>query len=188
VQPGDPAPDLELLDQSGDLRRLSEFWQDRVALLIFWRHFGCGCGNIRAERLRREHDQYVAAGAEVVVIGQAEPERSAVYAERFGSVCPVLSDPDFAAYRAYGLLDGQLSQVMYDASEELRRGDHDAGARLAEERRAENRPLVDSPWQLPGEFVVDCAGTVRIAYRYQYCEDFPDRLVLATAIREAAAG
>jgi hypothetical protein len=44
---------------------------------------------------------------------------------------------------------------------------------------------VDSPWQLPGEFVVDRGGTIRLAYRYQYCEDFPDWLVLAAAIREA---
>jgi hypothetical protein len=98
----------------------------------------------------------------------------------------VLCDPALTAYRAYGLLDGLPAQVMYDAAEELRRGDADAGARLAEERREEGRPLVDSPWQLPGEFVVDQGGTIRLAYRYQYCEGFPDWLVLATAIREAA--
>jgi peroxiredoxin len=185
VQVGDRAPDLELEDTDGRIRRLSEFWDERPALVIFWRHYGCGCGNIRAERLRREHGQYVSAGANVVVVGQGEPERSAVYAERFARVCPVLCDPDFGAYRAYGLLDGLLPQVMYDSSDELRRGDFEAGARLSEERRGEGRPLVDSPWRLPGEFVVDAAGVIRLAYRYQYCEDFPDWLVLAAAIREA---
>jgi peroxiredoxin len=185
VQVGDPAPDLQLLDEHAAPRRLSEFWSDRPALLIFWRHYGCGCGNIRAERLRREHAQYTGAGASVVVIGQGEPERSAAYAARFDRVCPVLCDPDFTAYRAYGLLDGQLSQVMYDAPDELRRGDYEAGVRFAAERLDQGRPLVDSPWQLPGEFVVDRGGTIRLAYRYQYCEDFPDWLVLAAAIREA---
>jgi hypothetical protein len=39
---------------------------------------------------------------------------------------------------------------------------------------------------LPGEFVVDRAGVIRLAYRYQYCEDFPNPLVLTTAIQLTA--
>ncbi len=45
--------------------------------------------------------------------------------------------------------------------------------------------MVDSPRQLPGEFVVDADGIVRPAYRYQICEDYPNPLVLVAAIREA---
>jgi peroxiredoxin len=185
VQTGDPAPDLDRDDSAGAPRRLSEFWHGGTALVVFWRHFGCGCGNIRAERLRREYPRYAAAGARVVVVGQGEPERTAAYAERQRLPCPVLCDPDLEAYRAYGLLEGTPAQVMYDAADELRRGDQEAGLRLAEERHREGRPLVDSPWQLPGEFVVDSGGTIRLAHRYQYCENFPDPLVLLTAIREA---
>jgi hypothetical protein len=44
---GVPAPDLTLPDHSGRLRSLSEFWSDGPALLMFWRHFGCGCGVAR---------------------------------------------------------------------------------------------------------------------------------------------
>ena len=47
------------------------------------------------------------------------------------------------------------------------------------------RPLVDNSWLLPGEFVIDTSGIVQLAYRYNYCEDFPDYRVLTTAIREA---
>jgi hypothetical protein len=42
---------------------------------------------------------------------------------------------------------------------------------------------VDSPWQMPGEFVVDGDGIIRLAYRYQYCEDWPDPRVLTAAVR-----
>jgi hypothetical protein len=35
--------------------------------------------------------------------------------------------------------------------------------------------------------VIDRSGTVRLAYRYQYCEDFPNPLVLVAGIKEAAA-
>ena len=57
--------------------------------------------------------------------------------------------------------------------------------KLAEERRKLERPLVDNSWLLPGEFVVDRDGVVRLAYRYNYCENFPDPRVLTAAIREA---
>ena len=52
-------------------------------------------------------------------------------------------------------------------------------------RREQGRTLVDHPWLLPGEFVIDREGAIRLAYRYQYCEDFPNPLVLTTAIRLA---
>jgi hypothetical protein len=38
---------------------------------------------------------------------------------------------------------------------------------------------------LPGEFAVDREGVIRLAYRYQYCEDWPDPRVLTTALRLA---
>jgi hypothetical protein len=40
---GSNAPDLALLDETGAERQLSEFWADGQALIMFWRHFGCGC-------------------------------------------------------------------------------------------------------------------------------------------------
>ncbi len=56
------APDLVLLDHTGRQRTLSEFWADGPALLMFWRHFGCGCGFERARRLDAEIADYQAAG------------------------------------------------------------------------------------------------------------------------------
>lgn len=50
LQVGDQAPDFELLDDAGHPRSLRSLWRDRPALLLFWRHFGCGCGTARAER------------------------------------------------------------------------------------------------------------------------------------------
>ena len=76
LQVGDQAPDFELPDSMGRLRSLSDFWRQRPALVIFWRHFGCGCGVERAARLEADHAAFVEAGAEVVVIGQGEPARA----------------------------------------------------------------------------------------------------------------
>ena len=186
LQIGDPAPDFELPDSSGNIVHLSDFWRSGPALLLFWRHYGCSCGMRRAQRLASEYTEYVKAGANVVVIGQGEPERAALYASKNKIHGPVLCDPQFKVYEAYDLLEGQPSQVFFDASEELLRCDPEAGREFAKSRHKTDRALVDSPWQLPGEFVVDKTGTVRLAYRYQFCEDWPDPLVLLAAIRETS--
>jgi peroxiredoxin len=186
LQYGDAAPDLELRSTSGDPVRLSETWAHGPALLLFWRHFGCRCGMARGRALVAEYGSYIEAGATVVVIGQGEPERAAAYASKFKLPCPVLSDPARAAYAAFGLVEGTPSQILFDAPDAFLRCDYDAGVGLQDARRALGDPMVDSPWQLPGEFVIDGHGIVRLAYRYQHCEDYPNPSVLVAAIREAA--
>ncbi len=189
LQVGDRAPSFELPDSSGKVVELESFWSDRPALILFWRHYGCGCGIDRAHLLKEEHDGYTGAGANLVIIGQGEPPRAAAYAEKYDlPPVPILSDPEFRVYEAFGLVEGKESQILFDAPEEFLDRDYEAGVKLAEARREAGRPLVDNSWLLPGEFVVDRAGTVRLAYRYNYCEDFPDPRVLVAAIREAAIG
>lgn len=186
LQVGDKAPDSELPDSDGQVCKLSSYWQDRPALILFWRHYGCGCGIGRAGMLNNEYDAYVEAGANVFVIGQGEPERAAAYAKKYELPdIPILCDPEFKTYEEYGLVEGKPSQILFDAPEEFLDRNLEAGMKLAEERRMLKRPLVDNSWLLPGEFVVDREGVVRLAYRYNYCEDFPDYRVLTAAIREA---
>ncbi len=189
LQVGDRAPDFELPDSSGRLVKLSTYWKDRPALVLFWRHYGCGCGIDRAAMLKKEFSAYREAGANVLIIGQGEPERATAYAQKYElRDLPILCDPEFSSYEAYGLVEGKPSQILFDAPEEFLDRDLDAGMRLTEERRKLGRPLVDNSWLLPGEFVIDTSGSVRLAYRYNYCEDFPDYRVLTAAIREARLG
>jgi hypothetical protein len=54
---------------------------------------------------------------------------------------------------------------------------------LRDVRRASGRPLVDDPWQATAEFVVQPDGIVRLAYLYQYCDDFPDPRLFTMAAR-----
>jgi peroxiredoxin len=186
LQVGDDAPGFELPDAEGRTVQLSGFWGEKPALILFWRHYGCSCGIDRAGMLKNDYEMFKEAGAQVLIIGQGEPERAAAYAEKYDlPPIPILCDPDFMAYEAYGLVEGKPSQILFDAPDEFLDREFEAGESLAKERRDLGRPLVDNSWLLPGEFVIDRGGIVRLAYRYNYCEDFPDRRVLRAAVREA---
>lgn len=190
LQPGDPAPDLELDLASGGRAALSSFWAKSPAIIMFWRHFGCGCGTDRAQRLAAERVDYAAVGAGVVIVAQGEPDRAMAYAAKHAIEEPILCDPQFDAYEAYGVLDGGPAQIVFDAPEEYLRRERQPWDSLIAARREAGRPLVDSPWRLPAEFVIGTGGVVRLAFRYQYCEGFPDHRVLLAAVKEAqwAAG
>lgn len=187
-QPGDAAPDLEMVNaRTGLTQGLSEVWARKPALLLFWRHFGCSCGRDRSARLRAEHMGYVAAGARVVIIGQGEPERAVAYARANGIPDEVvlLCDPGETAYRSYGLLEGGPAEVLFDAPDEFLRCEPAAGDKLFEMRATQGMPMVDNPWLLPGEFVVATDGRLVSAYRFQYCEHWIDPRVNVAAIRYA---
>ena len=186
LQVGDAAPDVALPSSTGGEINLSSLWADGPALVLFWRHFGCSCGIDRAARLRDQYKDFVDAGCSVAIIGQGGVERSAAYATRNDIPCPVLCDPERSSYRAYDVLEGTSAQILYDAPDEFLRCDFDAGESLAASRHDTDRALVDSPWQLPAEFVIDVEGKVSLAYRYQFCEDWPDPRVLLAAIRFGA--
>lgn len=185
VQIGDKAPNIELDVASGGRTSIATFWAERPLVIMFWRHFGCGCGMDRAQRLSTERPAYAEVGANIVIVGQGEPARAVEYAREYEIVEPILCDPTYSAYEAYGVLEGTRAQLVFDAPDEYLRGEESAWLGLIESRRGAGRPLVDNPWQLPAEFVIDTTGVIRLAYRYQYCDDFPDHRVLLSAVKEA---
>ncbi len=188
VQPGDQAPDLELLDSSGARVRLSDAWNGSPAILVFLRHFGCSCAREYAARLKQQYAQYVAAGATVIAIGQGEPARARRFVQLHGVPCPLLCDPGRRAYEAYGLLEGRPAQVVYGMPDAFLRCDLETGADFQASRRGTPTAAVDDPFQLPGEFVVDRQGTLCLTYRAQYCADFAEPQVLVASVREARLG
>lgn len=183
-QEGDPAPRIRVQEATGARVRLSAFWDDGPALLIFWRHFGCWSGEERAKRLREAYPRYVGAGASVVIITMGEPARAVDFARTEDIPSAVVCDPDRRAYRAYGLLEGKPAQVLYDRPELLRAWEEDPEAAL-EKMREQDRVPVDDPWQLGGDVVVDEEGVIRMAYRHRYPDDFPAPSLLHRMIDEA---
>jgi peroxiredoxin len=184
LQVGDPAPNVQLRDFSNQVVELKNLWESGPALLIFLRHYGCSCAHDRAERLTKEYAEYVKLGATVVAIGQGEPERSAAFAKLKKLPCPLFSDPDRAAYKAFNILEGKPSQVAYGLSDEFLKYDYQVAAEVQESRRGSEYSPVDNPYQLPAEFVINQNGIISLAYRSQYCADFAYPDVLIASIKE----
>lgn len=181
VQEGDKAPDFELESSSKESIKLSDLWSESPVLLVFWRHTGCGCGFIRADSIRKSYDAIAKMGVKVVMITQAEPERTAFYAEEQNLKGTLLSDPNYEVYRAYGLLDGNGPQIL--GTPDI---DYSIGEKLQNARIGTSRALVDNPWLLR-EFIIDISGVIQFAYRYSYCNDIPEYWQLEVEL-EAAAG
>lgn len=181
-QAGDPAPDHELLDEAGHKVALSSLWADGSALLLFWRHWGCGCGTGRAERLREEWPTLTETGARVTVIGQGEPDRAAWYRAAWGVPAPILVDPTGAVYADYGLLEMSPWVLLGERKPPMSEFES-----WMPEHRAKGRPLADNPFLLPGEFVVARDGRLVLTYRYQYCDNYPDLETLVDSIAEASS-
>ena len=75
---------------------------------------------------------------------------------------------------------------MFDAPQWMWSYSEDTARRFIEQRRVAGRRLVNNPWLLPGEFVVDQNAILKHTHRYQHCEDFPDPRVLVTAVTDHA--
>ena len=184
---GTVAPNFTLLDETGRSVELSGFWAEGPALIMFWRHFGCSCGIDRAQRLLEEVSSYAEAGLNPVIVAQGEPERSAVYKALHSVPCPILSDPDHEVYQAYGVGQFAVEQIFYAEGDSEFFGHERHHGVEWQKARDPDRPLVDDPWRATAEFVVGKNGFIRLAYAYQWCEDYPNPGILTAAAHLSSA-
>jgi alkyl-hydroperoxide reductase/thiol specific antioxidant family protein len=97
--------------------------------------------------LRDRHEEFVAKGIRVAVIGQGTHEDMRDFLETRPVPFETFADPERESYRAFGLARGTWRQVAYHPSV-LR-----AGAAAALEGHIVGTPMGD-PMQLPGSFAI----------------------------------
>ncbi|MBA9007642.1 thioredoxin-dependent thiol peroxidase [Thermomonospora cellulosilytica] len=101
LQPGDVAPDFELLDADGDPVSLASLRGKRVILYFYPAAMTPGCTK-EAVDFRDALPDLQAAGVTVVGISPDPPAKLAKFRDRDGLTFPLLSDPDTATLQAYG--------------------------------------------------------------------------------------
>lgn len=131
-------------------------------------------------QLRRAHQQFEAASANIVAIGQGTPDDRDAFVSAHGPYpFPILCDPTRDSYRAYGLARGSLynvalhPKVLAKAAEAVAHGE------------VQGRTVGDG-MQLAGTFVVSRAGVIVFAHAGKQSSDFPrNEAVLAALSTEA---
>jgi peroxiredoxin Q/BCP len=101
LQPGDPAPPFELLDQRGSPVRLDGF-RGRKLLVYFYPEADTPNCTIQSCAVRDHRVELAGIGAEVVGISPDEPTKQLAFDEKYGLGFPLLSDPDHQAADAWG--------------------------------------------------------------------------------------
>jgi peroxiredoxin len=171
---GDLAPDALLMDPEGRDVTLSSLWTDRPAVIVFLRYFGCPFCQAQVVALRRDQERFRDSDARVVLVGHGNHEDAVAFLQAKRVPFPLLLDQERSAYRAYGLMQGKVMQVLSPktALPWLR-------AELSPETR--QRGLKGGSFmQMPGTFVIDTGGVVRFrgglvqfAHRNKHVADAP---------------
>jgi peroxiredoxin len=175
-QVGDPAPDATLVDGEGLRLQLSSFWSASPTVLVFLRYFGCPFCQMHVVKLREDRGLFEAARAAVVLVGQGSPEQGAGFCQRKHLPFPCLLDAEKVAYRAYGLRRRNLAVVVSPAI-----AVPFVRANLNPETRQRGLEGGDF-FQMPGTFVVDTTGIVRLAHRNRTIADSPSNHALLDVI------
>ncbi|WP_295012272.1 thioredoxin-dependent thiol peroxidase [uncultured Microbacterium sp.] len=102
LEPGETAPDFSLHDQNGATVSLHDLRGQRVVLYFYPAAMTPGC-TTEACDFRDSLSSLQAAGVAVVGVSRDEPAKLKQFAERDGLTFPLLSDPDLAVHRLYGV-------------------------------------------------------------------------------------
>jgi peroxiredoxin Q/BCP len=104
LSPGDAAPPLGLVDDTGVTHTWKTHAGERVVLYVYPAAMTPGCTK-QACDFRDSLDALNAAGVTVLGLSPDKPEKLAKFRERDALTFPLLSDPDkgvLTAYAAYG--------------------------------------------------------------------------------------
>ena len=95
-----PAPNFELPDQNGELRRLSDYRGQKVILYFYPKDMTSGCTK-QACSFRDLTPQFREKGAVVLGVSRDSVASHKKYETAHGLPFPLLSDPDLKVIQAY---------------------------------------------------------------------------------------
>jgi peroxiredoxin len=172
------APDVELLDTSGQPVRLASLWQGKVLVLMFTRHFGCPQCKEMLAQLADFKPELAAKGLALAVVTQGTPEAAAAFCGERAPGVLCLADPERKAYGAYKLATATIWQTFLS----LRVWQSNKRLEQSKGWKPELPPAGQDAMQMSGTFVIGPDGRIRLPYYYDDIADHPPMELLLHGI------
>jgi peroxiredoxin len=177
LKAGESAPGFAAADVNGTPVRLADYRGRGQVLVVFLRFAGCPLSRLYLQELRAAHDDFESAGIAVIAVLQSSKENiQKIRVKKFPFI--IIPDPEAKLYEIYGVGHADAAglvhpRVLVRATEATLRGQFH-GLEFGDERR------------LPGAFLVDRRGSLRLAHAGCHIADLPPvRTLLRAADTEA---
>jgi len=171
LKEGDQAPDFTLPDAHGQPVTLSHLLKQGPVIVTFYRGIWCNFCNLELNAYQRAMPQLEALGGFVVAISPQTQDHCLSLAEAKALTFPVLSDLGNRVARQFG--------IVFTINER---------ARGAHKKVNKELPKFngDDSWEvpIPGTFLVDQSGTIRLSYVDPDFMQRLDPLIIIERIRE----
>ncbi len=102
IQSGLPAPEFSLVDDTGAIRKLSDFRGQTIVLYFYPKDDTPGC-TTEACNFRDDYSAYLQAGVNILGVSPDSPKSHAKFKQKFQLPFPLLADEDHALCEAYGV-------------------------------------------------------------------------------------
>jgi len=162
VREGQPAPDLELPDEDGNLVRLSDYKGKHPVLLIFVRGDWCPGCHMMLRTYERKRHEFLERGVHVLGIGPDDISVNKDMVQRIGVGFRMLSDDAQEVSRRYGVVyNNPALEMTVDYAKGI---------------------------PLPASFLVDVDGTVRYVSRPERVGEFLDPALIFNVLGNIPKG
>jgi peroxiredoxin Q/BCP len=102
IESGIPAPDFELPDDTGTMRRLSDFRGKPVVLYFYPKDDTPGC-TTEACNFRDDYSAYEKAGVQILGVSPDTVKSHVKFKQKFGLPFPLLADEGYKVCELYGV-------------------------------------------------------------------------------------
>jgi peroxiredoxin len=169
-EPSNPLQSLSVLDQDSVSVPLASLWQERNALLVFVRHFGCLFCQEQVRALAEIAPQLEQANTDLAVIGNGTATFIAGFRQRSGFGGQIFTDPTRASYAALALRRDLRSSLNLKTI---------SRAIAAFGSGSRQTSVQGDPWQQGGVVLVNTGGQIVYRYASSFAGDHPpnDELV-----------